>query len=80
MKHISLARSPEEPQFAMGLLKLVMELRKTPSPRLDEAITRALFGMRVDRDAFRSYVHAHPERYALAASGGAPSARIARFR
>ncbi len=57
----------------MGLLRLVLELRHRPRPPLEVAIARALHGMRVDREAFRRYVHAHRERFAAAAAG--PAAR-----
>lgn len=69
MRDIPLARSPEEPQFAVALLKLVLELRRNRRQPLDEAITLVLKGMRVDREAFRRHVHAHRDRFLTAAAG-----------
>jgi hypothetical protein len=69
LRHISLARSPEEPQFGVALLKLVIELRRDRRMSLEEAMLRALRGMRVDREAFRRYVHANRDRYQTAAAG-----------
>lgn len=66
---LSLARSPEEPQFGVALLKLVIELRRDRRSSLEEAMLRALKGMRVDREAFRRYVHANRDRYLTAAQG-----------
>lgn len=73
MRPIALALTPEEPQFAVALLKLVIELRRDRRLVLEEAMARALKGMRVDREAFRRYVHAHRDRYVTAAA--APAAR-----
>lgn len=72
MRPLTLAVVPEEPQFAVALLKLVIELRRDPRRRLEEAMVRALRGMRVDREAFRRYVLAHRDRY-VAASAGVPA-------
>lgn len=69
MPHIILARSPEEPQFGVALLKLVVELRRNRRLSLEQAMARALHGMRVDREAFRRYVVANRERYQTAAQG-----------
>lgn len=69
MRTISLARSPEEPQFGVALLKLVLELRRHRRGTLEEAILRCLKGMRVDREAFRRYVFDHRDRYELAVAG-----------
>ena len=71
MRHISLARSPEEPQFGLALLKLVIELRLDRKASLETAMRRALHGMRVDREAFHRHVIAHRDRY-LAAAGPSP--------
>lgn len=77
--HLTLARSPEEPQFGVSLLKFVMELRKRPRGGLEEAMLRALKGMRVDREAFRRYVHANLDRYVTAAAG-VPAQAVVRAR
>ncbi len=76
MRHISLARSPEEPQFGLALLKLVIELRQDPIVSLQDAMARALRGMRVDREAFHRHVTAHRDRY-MAAAGTRPRMRLA---
>jgi hypothetical protein len=68
LRQLTLARSPEEPQFGVALLKLVIELRQKPRGGLDEAMARALKGMRVDREAFRQYVYANRDRYVTAGS------------
>ena len=68
MRPITLAVSPEDPQFAVALLKLVIELRRDHKAPLDLAMARALKGMRVDREAFRRYVLQNRDRYARAAS------------
>ena len=69
LRNIPLARTPEEPQFAVALLKLVIELRRNRRLSLDEAMARVLKGMRVDREAFRRHVQAHRERFVTAAAG-----------
>ena len=69
LRPIQLARSPEEPQFALALLKLVIELRHDRKLSLEQAAVRALKGMRVDRDAFRRWIVDHRERYEQAAAG-----------
>lgn len=74
MRHLSLARTPEEPQFGLALLKLVIELRQDPVVSVEEAMVRALRGMRVDREAFHRHVTDHRERY-LAAAGTRPRRR-----
>jgi hypothetical protein len=66
LRHISLARSPEEPQFGLALLKMVIELRMNPGGTLEDAMARALRGMRVDREAFHRHVTAHRDRYLAA--------------
>jgi hypothetical protein len=63
-----LARSPDEPQFGLALLKLVIELRQDTKASLEEAMARALRGMRVDREAFHQHVMRNRNRY-LAAVG-----------
>ena len=42
LRHIALARSPEEPQFSLALLKLVIELRHDRRASLQDAMARAL--------------------------------------
>jgi hypothetical protein len=69
LHHISLARSPEEPQFAVALLKLVIELRNDRRVSLQDAMARALKGMRVDREAFYNHVMANRDRYRAAVTG-----------
>jgi hypothetical protein len=69
LRHISLARSPEEPQFAVALLKLVLELRQDRRLALESAMARALKGMRVDREAFYRHVMANKDRYQTAVTG-----------
>lgn len=69
MRHVTLARTPDEPQFGVALLKLVLELRRDRRMGLDEAMVRALRGMRVEREAFRRYVLANRSRYEQAAMG-----------
>ena len=63
MRHFSLARSPEEPQFGLALLKLVIELRLDRKASLRDAMARALHGMRVDREAFHRHVLANRDHY-----------------
>lgn len=75
MRHIPLARSPEEPQFGVALLKLVIELRQDPIATLEDAMVRALRGMRVDREAFHRHVTANRDRY-LSAVGPRPRMRV----
>jgi hypothetical protein len=69
LRQISLARSPEEPQFGVALLKLALELRHDRRLSLQDAMARALRGMRVDREAFYRHVMANPERYKAAVTG-----------
>jgi hypothetical protein len=78
LRPLSLARTPDEPQFGVALLKLVIELRHRPRGGLEEAILKALKGMRVDRDAFRRFVQANRERYEVAA--GPPARALVRAR
>lgn len=79
MRDIALARSPEEPQFGVALLKLVLELRRNRRSSLDQAMALALRGMRVDREAFRRYVLANRDRYESAVAGR-PTRLVARAR
>jgi len=79
LRPLQLARTPEEPQFALALLKLVIELRHDKKLPMEQAIVRALKGMRVDRECFRRWVVDHRERYERAAAGVAVTARPARF-
>ena len=69
MRHISLARTPEEPQFAVALLKLVIELRNNRRLSLEDAMARALKGMRVDRESFYRHVMANRDKYRSAVVG-----------
>ncbi len=69
LRDISLARSPEDPQFGVALLKLVLDRRKDKRSSLEDAMARVLKGMRVDREAFRRYVMSHKERFDSAAAG-----------
>jgi hypothetical protein len=73
---VTLARTPDEPQFGVALLKLVLELRRDRRMGLDEAMLRALKGMRVDREAFRRYVLANRDRYEQAAVGVSARTRL----
>jgi len=66
LRELVLARRPDEPQFAVALLKLVLELRRRRGT-LEDAIVHALRGMRVDREAFRRHVAAHRDRFVSAA-------------
>ncbi len=75
LRQLMLARSPDEPPFALALLKLVLELRRQPKGGLEEALQKAVKGLRVDREAFREYVRLHRERYLVAAVGGPPLRR-----